>query len=178
MLARSCGWLLFCFPNLIWVLSSWPLHWLECGGENGYITHGKRIVIGSTAFPLKLFPSHSSCTLIITEHFLKVLKYCPILDQMGRNQQSPSLQNLDLVGVIAKLPHRGEFWLGTSKVWSAPSMSHSLKFIKRPSGQQTEPLSSDPGSLQPGPSGSSQTPVLCRPDSTCQTPEGRVNQGL
>lgn len=40
MLALSCCWLVFF--SLIWMFSSWPLHWLEPGGEDGCIPQGKR----------------------------------------------------------------------------------------------------------------------------------------
>lgn len=79
---------------------------------------------------------------------------------------------------MGKHTHRGKFWLGTSKVWCGPSMIHILGFIKRPSHRWIETPSSAPSSQQPSVLWGQPSLSSCRPGSTCQQPEGRVNQAL
>lgn len=176
MLALSCCWLLsFFFFPLIWMFSSWPVHWPERGREDSCIPQGTRIFReAGTAFSFSqqvapwFLQSTSWKPWNTVSFWTKCATSAPFLPESGLG--GCNLETYTKRGALTWDPAQKYGMAQAGATFWGSLKGHLISGLKLPS--------SAPDSLQPGLLWGHPSLSSCGPGSTCQQPEGRVNRGL
>lgn len=171
----AAGFCLFFFFPLIWMFSSWPVHWPERGREDSCIPQGTRIFReAGTAFSFSqqvapwFLQSTSWKPWNTVSFWTKCATSAPFLPESGLG--GCNLETYTKRGALTWDPAQKYGMAQAGATFWGSLKGHLISGLKLPS--------SAPDSLQPGLLWGHPSLSSCGPGSTCQQPEGRVNRGL